>query len=172
MKKLFVSISEWWLDLEGSTRFGLIALTIGIIFGIFCLATDNFPKTNEENYVAMEKLIYNISEQKNVNQPFDTQYINSYVVTFNDNGNISIKVSAKGREELNATLKSDYQLKSEPERIGQSIIRRCFLFFGGCFLIGCVGTAIIYLIYFFIKFIIWLIQLVIKKIKSKNNKKE
>lgn len=152
MKKRLQTLKDWWLDLEGKKRFYLIAATIGLIFCGFILLRGDNSLIKEENYVAAEKIVHSISEQKNVVQTIDAQKINSYNVEFDEDGSIEIQVNGRRCEIVKAKLSSDYQFKSLQRE--NQILWCIIVFIFACTLVSFVGSIVLHLLYFVIKFIV------------------
>lgn len=155
MKSFFCNLKRFWLDLEGETRFKIITTGCIIVLLFMSLSSNlwSFPK--EENYTVMEKIVYKISEEKQVKQKLLDQIIN-YTATFNNDGSISIKLNGRSLETVDATLLNDYTIKST---------KRCNEIFGFIIFIivafviaGFACTIVLYLIYFFIRFVYRIIR--------------
>jgi len=147
-----------WMKLKLRTRFFLFAALIGLIFGGHNLITRYEPMQTEENYSAMEEVVYTMAEIQSIDVAFDTSNISKYTVVHKGNGEYEITITGARLENMYATLTEDYQIKTL-ERNGRFIL---FVFWLFCFAMficqGYVITAVLYVSYRFVRKIILFLE--------------
>lgn len=146
-KKRFTGAVVFWKGLETSTRFAIISILCGLIaFGIIAINEDwSRWVAKEENYNALEEIVYDIIESKNISQPI-SENLRNYDVSVNNDGTIDIDLYSNDVEYLEITISEDYQIQSF-QRHSRTILfvgMRIFLLV----IIGIIISAIVHLIYF------------------------
>ena len=86
-------------------------MTIIAVILTFAITPDREAFIKEENYVAMEQLVYSIIEENNTDIDFDTSKINIYNVTYKKDGSKKIYIQGKTLEEMSVILNENYQIK-------------------------------------------------------------
>lgn len=103
---------EMWRKLGIFAKLAIFAIPLCVIlFTWDCVITDwSEIIPDEEGYVALEELAYEIIETKNITLPL-SENLESYTVDFNADGTINIKLYGKS-EILRIKLSENYEIKS------------------------------------------------------------
>ena len=103
-------IVKRWNKIDKISRF-ISTMTIIAVILTFAITPDREAFIKEENYVAMEQLVYSIIEENNTDIDFDTSKINIYNVTYKKDGSKKIYIQGKTLEEMSVILDENYQIK-------------------------------------------------------------
>lgn len=134
VKKKTNRLVESWTKLASIIRI-LIIWALCLVVVVSCtVKPGDFDSvfTKEENYVALEQVIYDIVETKNITQPLD-ENLTHYYVTFNADNTIDLVLHTKGTGELDVTLTEDYQIRKMIRKGNISNFFRCvymYVYFG------------------------------------------
>lgn len=132
-----------WQQMGIFGRLVVIAIPIALIlFSSICMETnwDEFI-TTEQDYIALEKVAYEIIETQNVMQPLEGN-LKHYTLEFLDDDTIEIVLYGTA-ESLHFTITEDFEVKSFYRGISD-VIPTVVVVSLVCVLMGLLGAIIIY----------------------------
>lgn len=153
VKKNLIFLINKWKSIDIISRFISIMLIINTMI-IFTSIPNISTFLKEENYMAMEQLVYTIVEQKDTQVDFDTSKIEQYEVTYKEKGIINVYIQGKSLEKIYVTIDEDYQIK---KFIKAGLIQVVLLYVFYCITVYCLSYSITVILFF--------INRTIKKIK-------
>ena len=154
LKNKVRSLVQKWRKVELSTRFSIIVFIVYFTMITFIMPPGLSSCLKEENYTAMEQIVSTIVEEKNTDIEFDTSKIYKYEVTHRDNGYKEIFIAGTSFEELYLTVDKDYQIKKLTKGGELALILTAILYYLIVYCLGCIITAILFLINRIIKKIV------------------
>lgn len=153
-----------WKKLGAFSRFFIISFICTLLVFAYTYAFElNFAywKTKEENYDALEDIMYKVIEEKNFTIPL-TDKLSNYNIYVDKKGDINIELYSDHVEYLYITLDSDFNLieLDRQNTIWVIVLAQITVFaFGGILL-----SLLLYIIYYLIKYIIKFIKFIIRKL--------
>lgn len=139
-----------WNKLGRLSRFLIITLICGILFMCYLYAFEldlSDWKSKEENYNALETIMYEMIEEKKFTMPL-SENLSSYSVNAYSNGKIDVALHSNGIESIYVTLSPEFkliELKRSNSFGGIIIVHILLLFFCG-FILSIMVHIIYYLI--------------------------
>lgn len=143
-----------WLKLKLNTRLLVLSVLIGLTLLSNTAIAGYAPTLKEENFSAMENLVYTMVENKSTDVDFDTSKIFKYKVVHTKNGECDIIITSTGFEDIFVTLTENYQIKSLERNGIFSLLFFWILFFALFFIQGYLIAHILYAIYWVLRKIV------------------
>jgi len=152
-----------WKKLGPFSRFFIVSFFCTILVFIYAYTFElDFAdfKIREENYDALEDIMYNVIEEKNFTIPL-TDKLSNYNIYVNK-GDINIELHSDNVEYLYITLDSDFNLieLNRQNTIVLIVLAQITVFVLG----GILLSLLLYIIYYSIKYIIEFINFIIRKL--------